>query len=272
MNFKRLVLAVILMSGFGGRFCAAEEITVAAASDLQFAFHDAGERFEKATGKQVKLIFGSSGNFFAQLQNGAPFDVFFSADIDYPRRLETAGLAEPGTLYSYATGRIVLWAPMQSKLDLGQGLRVLLDPGIHKIAIANPAHAPYGRAAVAALRHEDLYDQVSPKFVLGENISQTATFVVSGGADVGILALSLALAPSMKDKGRYAEIAVEDYPAIEQGAVILKSSPHKDIARQFIEFVKTPPIQDLLRSYGFAVPSAPAGKAQAEKLNQREKQ
>jgi molybdate transport system substrate-binding protein len=252
-----LVLAVVFLTGFSGRYCTAQEITVAAASDLQFAFHDVGERFEKATGKQVKLIFGSSGNFFAQLQNGAPFDVFFSADIDYPKRLVTAGLAEPGTLYSYARGKIALWAPTQSKLDLGRGLRVLLDPSIQKVAIANPAHAPYGRAAVAALRHENLYDQVSPKFVLGENISQTATFVVSGGADVGILALSLALAPSMKEKGRYAEIPQEDYPAIEQGAVILKSSPHKDIARQFIEFVKTPPIQDLLRGYGFAVPGSP---------------
>ncbi|MGA9815055.1 MAG: molybdate ABC transporter substrate-binding protein [Terriglobales bacterium] len=257
MNFKRLVLVVILMSGIGGRSCLAQEITVAAASDLQFAFHDVVERFEKATGKHVKLIFGSSGNFFAQLQNGAPFDVFFSADIAYPQRLDAAGLAEPGTLYPYATGKIVLWVSTQSKLDLSQGLRVLLDPAIQKVAIANPAHAPYGRAAVAALRHEDLYDQVSPKFVLGENISQTATFVVSGSADVGILALSLALAPSMKDKGRYAEIPLEDYPAIEQGAVILKSSPHKDIARQFVEFVKAPPIQDLLRGYGFAVPGGP---------------
>ena len=264
MNFRRLVLAVVLLLGFGEPFGAAQQITVAAASDLQFAFHDVAERFEKATGQQVKLIFGSSGNFFAQLQNGAPFDVFFSADIDYPRRLETAGLTEPGTLYPYATGKIVLWAPTQSKLDLGRGLRVLLDPGIQKIAIANPAHAPYGRAAVAALRHEGLYDQLSSKFVLGENISQAATFVVSGSADVGILALSLALAPSMKDKGRYGEIPADDYPPIEQGAVILRSSPHKDVARQFVEFVKTPAIQDLLRSYGFAVPvpPAPAGKAQ----------
>lgn len=258
MNFKKLVLAVILLTGFCGQFCAAQEITVAAASDLQFAFHEVGERFEKDTGKQVKLIFGSSGNFFAQIQNGAPFDVFFSADIGYPQRLEAAGLVEPGTLYPYATGKIVLWVPNPSKLDLNRGLQVLLDPGIHKIAIANPEHAPYGRAAVAALRHENIYDQVSAKFVLGENISQTATFVVSGGADVGILALSLALAPSMQDKGRYVEIPAEDYPAIVQGAVILKSSLHKDIARQFVEFVKTPAIQDVLRRYGFAVPGNPA--------------
>jgi molybdate transport system substrate-binding protein len=237
--------------------CAAQEITVAAASDLQFAFHEVGERFEKDTGKHVKMTFGSSGNFFAQIQNGAPFDVFFSADIDYPKRLDTAGLVEPGTFYPYAKGKLVLWVPSQSKLDLARGLQVLLDPSIQKIAIANPEHAPYGRAAVAALRQENLYDKVSAKFVLGENISQTATFVVSGNADVGLLALSLALAPSLKEKGRYVEVPGADYPAIEQAAVVLKSSPNKDIARQFVDFVKTPAIQDLLRSYGFSVPGGP---------------
>jgi molybdate transport system substrate-binding protein len=248
------VLAILLVA----RLSTAQEITVAAAADLQFAFQDVATRFEKDSGKHLKLIFGSSGNFFAQIQNGAPFDVFFSADIDYPKRLEAAGLAEPGTLYPYATGQIVLWVPNDSKLDLSHGLQVLLDPGVRKIAIANPEHAPYGRAAVAALRHENLYDKVSAKFVLGENISQTATFVVSGSADVGIVALSLALAPSMKEKGRYVEIPTDDYPAIEQGAVILKSSPNKEIARQLLAFLKTAALQDLLRSYGFSIPAAAA--------------
>jgi len=249
---------VVSLFLFAARLGAAQEITVAAASDLQFAFHEVGERFEKDTGKHVKLIFGSSGNFFAQLQNGAPFDAFFSADIDYPKRLEAAGLAEPGTLYPYATGTIVLWVPNESKLDLGRGLQVLLDPSIQKIAIANPEHAPYGRAAVAALRHEKIYDQVSTKFVLGENISQTATFVVSGSADIGILALSLALAPSLKEKGRHVEIPAEDYPAIEQAAIVLKSSPNKEVARKFVDFVKTPAVQDLFRTYGFAFPGSPS--------------
>ena len=248
------VFAILLVA----RLSAAQEITVAAAADLQFAFQDVATRFEKDSGKHLKLIFGSSGNFFAQIQNGAPFDVFFSADIDYPKRLEAAGLAEPGTLYPYATGQIVLWVPNDSKLDLSHGLQVLLDPGVRKIAIANPEHAPYGRAAVAALRHENLYDKVSAKFVLGENISQTATFVVSGSADVGIVALSLALAPSMKEKERYVEIPTDDYPAIEQGAVILKSSPNKEIARQLLAFLKTAALQDLLRSYGFSIPAAAA--------------
>ena len=240
---------------------AAQEITVAAASDLQFAFQDVAARFQKDTGKTVKLTFGSSGNFFVQIQNGAPFDLFFSADIDYPKRLEAAGLAEPETLYRYATGKVVLWVANDSKLDVTRGLQVLLDPNIKKIAIANPEHAPYGRAAVAALGHEKLYDQVSGKFVLGENISQTATFVVSGSADIGIVALSLAVAPSMTTKGRYFEIPADDYPAIEQAAVILKSSQHKDIARQYLEFLKTPTSQELLRGYGFSVPSS-ASKTQ----------
>lgn len=255
MNFKRMVLATALLTLTLGH-CAAQEITVAAAADLQFAFQDVAARFEKDTGKHVKLIFGSSGTFFAQIQNGAPFDAYFSADIDYPKRLEAAGLAEPGTFYPYATGKIVLWAPKGSKLDLTRGLQALLDPSIRKIAIANPEHAPYGRAAVAALRQEGLYDKVSSKFVLGENISQTASFVVSGNADVGIVALSLALAPSMKEKGRYVEIPGDDYPAIAQAAVVLKSSPNKEVARQFFTFLKTPVVQELLRGYGFAVPNA----------------
>jgi len=255
MKARNLCIAVFLLL-FVAQLCAAQEITVAAAADLQFAFQDVAARFEKETGKHVKLIFGSSGNFFAQIQNGAPFDLFFSADVDYPKRLEAAGLAEPGTIYRYATGKIVIWAPNQSKLDLSHGLQILLDPEIHKIAIANPDHAPYGRAAVAALRRENIYEKVSAKFVLGENISQTASFVVSGSADVGIVALSLALAPSLKQKGKYVEVPSDEYPAIEQAAVVLKSSPNKEIARQFLNFLKTPAIQDLLRTYGFSIPVA----------------
>jgi molybdate transport system substrate-binding protein len=257
MRSRNLCIAVFVLL-LTSRLGAAQEITVAAAADLQFAFQDVAARFEKDTGKQVKLIFGSSGTFFAQIQNGAPFDLFFSADIDYPKRLETAGLTEPGTFYPYATGKIVLWAPHGSKLDLNRGLQVLLDPSVRKIAIANPEHAPYGRAAVAALRHENLYDKLSAKFVLGENISQAASFVVSGNADAGIIALSLALAPSTKAKGTYFEIPADDYPAIQQAAVVLKSSPDKEIARQFLTFLKTPAIQNLLRGYGFSVPGAAA--------------
>jgi len=254
-----LSAAVVLTFALGVPLSGAQEITVAAAADLQFAFQDVAARFQKETSKNIKLIFGSSGNFYTQIQNGAPFDVFFSADIDYPKNLEAVGLTEPGTLYRYASGKIVLWVPNESKLDLSRGLKVLLDPTIKKIAVANPEHAPYGRAAVAAMKHDGVYDKAAGKFVLGENISQTATFVASGSADIGVLALSLALAPAMKEKGRYAEIPADEYPPLEQAAVILKLSQHKEIARQFIDFLKTPAILELLRSYGFSVPHGPAG-------------
>ena len=255
MKLRPLVLVVALFLGLLGGLCAAQEITVAAAADLQFAMQEVGARFQQESGKSVKLIYGSSGNFTQQLQNGAPFDMFFSANLDYPKQLDAAGLTEPGTFYQYAIGKIVVWVPNDSKLDLSTGLKALLDPSIKKIAIANPQHAPYGKAAVAALQKENIYDQVKDKFVLGENISQTATFVASGSADVGIIALSLALSPNMKDKGRYAEVPGGDYPAIEQACVIMRSSKNKDVARQFLKFIQSPPIKELFKKYGFAIPN-----------------
>lgn len=251
LGIKLLVFVFVLISVY----CSAQEITVAAASDLQFALQDVGAGFQKETNHPVKFTFGSSGNFFSQIQNGAPFDVYFSADIDYPKRLEAAGLAEPGTLYEYAIGKIVVWAPSGSKVDVSKGLQALLDSSVNKIAIANPEHAPYGRAAVAAMKHENVYDKVSNKLVLGENISQTASLVISGGADVGIIALSLAVAPTVKPKGQYAEISANEYPAIQQAAVVLKSSQHKDIAKQFMDYLKTPQIQIILSGYGFTLPA-----------------
>jgi molybdate transport system substrate-binding protein len=250
MRWRAWVLAAFVLAHI---VCAAQEITVAAASDLQFALQEVKARFEKNTGTRVNVVFGSSGNFFTQIQNGAPFDLFFSADIEYPQKLEAAGLTEPGTLYEYAVGKLVLWAPKDSQLDLSSGLQVLVDPRVKKIAIANPEHAPYGRAAVAALRHEGIYDKVADRLVLGENISQTASFVVSGSADIGIVALSLALAPTLKEKGKYAEVPADEYPAIRQAAVVLKSSPQKNVAERFVAYLKTPAIVDLLKSYGFSV-------------------
>ena len=234
-------------------FCAAQSITVAAAADLQFAMQDVAARFQKETGKELKLIYGSSGNFFQQLQNGAPFDIFFSADLDYPKKLESAGLTEPGSYYEYAEGKIVIWVSKSSKFDLSSGLRALLNPSIRKIAVANPQHAPYGQAAVAAMQKEGIYDKVRDKFVLGENISQTASFVMSGSADIGIVALSLALSPNMKDKGRYFEVPAGDYPPIKQACVILRSAKNKETAKQLLSFIKTAEVADTLRMYGFDV-------------------
>jgi molybdate transport system substrate-binding protein len=259
MRAHRFRLTLILVAAFASHFCAAQELSIAAAADLQFAMQDIAGRFEKQTGKTVKPTYGSSGNFFQQIQNGAPFDIFFSANLDYAKTLEDAGLTVPGSYYQYARGKIVIWVPNTSKLDLNSGLKALLDPSIKKIAVANSQHAPYGKAAVAALENEKVYDQLKDKLVLGENIAQTASFVVSGAADVGIVALSLALSPNMKGKGRYVEIPDADYPPIEQACVVLKSSKYQDEARQFVAFVKTASIANVLTSYGFKV-AATSGK------------
>jgi molybdate transport system substrate-binding protein len=258
MSVRRLSRIAVLVVGFLSQLCLAQEITVAAAADLQFAMQDVAARFQKETGKTVKVIYGSSGNFFQQIQNGAPFDMFFSANLDYPKKLEAAGLTEPGSYYQYAKGKIVIWVRNESKLDLNSGMQVLLDPSMKKIAVANPQHAPYGQAAVAAMQKENIYEKVKDKFVLGENISQTASFVVSGSADVGIVALSLALSPNMKDKGRYAEVPGSEYPPIEQACVIVASSKNKETARQFLSFFKTAAMGDVLRTYGFEVQAGAA--------------
>jgi molybdate transport system substrate-binding protein len=261
-----LLLLATLVCSWPAANAAADEIKIAAAADLTFAFKDVAARFEKHTGNKVELTYGSSGNFFSQIQNGAPFDLFFSADLSFPQKLEEAGLVEPGTTYEYAKGQIVIWVPNASKLDLSKGLAVLLDPGIRKIAIANPQHAPYGSAAVAAMQREGIYDQVKSKFVMGENISQTAQFVQSGNADAGIVALSLALAPAMKDNGRYVEIPASDYPPLLQAAVILKSSRNKELAKQFLKFLKQPDTVALMERYGFVVPKDVAAAHDSETL------
>ncbi len=254
-RLRRWSLLIVI---FWGLSAQCQQLTIAAAADLQPVMQDVSSAFEKDSGTAVKVSYGSSGNFTQQIKNGAPFDIFFSANLDYAKELELSGFSEPGTLYKYAVGKIVIWAPAESKLELNSGMRVLLNPAITKIAIANPQHAPYGKAAVAALQNENLYDQVKAKLVLGENISQTMTFVMSGSADVGIVALSLALSPNIKDKGRYAQIPDSDYSPIEQACIVLRSSKNKDLAKRFVAFLNTPKIRESFRRYGFELPQAQA--------------
>ena len=260
-NIQRSLFAVFvtLIVFLGGLLALtqpglAEEIAIAAASDLNFAIKDVIVEYEKATGNHVKLSLGSSGNFYAQLTNGAPFDLYFSADIGYPKKLDEAGLIVPGSLYRYAVGRVVLWTNHYSHRDVSKGLDVLRDPAIKKIAIANPKHAPYGRAAVAAMQHFKVYEDAKDRLVLGENISQAAQFVESGACEVGVIALSLALAPTMKAAGAYWEIPADAHPPLEQGAAILKSSKQQKTAQQFLEFMQGTKGQEIMRRYGFTLP------------------
>jgi len=197
-------LALLPRVSILGADAANREINVAAAADLSSALQAVATNYEKRTGVAVKLSFGASGALTQQIQNGAPFDVFFSADMDYPRQLIAGGQAEGTTLHRYAVGRLVLWVSKDSPLDVEhKGMNVLLDPSVKKIAIANPQHAPYGRAAVAALKHYGLYEKVTDQLVLGENASQAAQFAESGNAQVGFVALAHAMAPTMEGKGRY---------------------------------------------------------------------
>jgi molybdate transport system substrate-binding protein len=253
LNTFLLIISIFLLRRDLG--AQGQEIRVAAAADLNFAMADLSGQFEKQTGIKVNVTSGSSGNFFSQIQNGAPFDLFFSADIEYPRKLAAAGFAEPETLREYALGRIVVWVPAGAKVDVAkQGWSALLDTSVQKIAIANPEHAPYGRAAVAALQKAGIYEQVKTKLVYGENISQAAQFVQSGNAQTGIIALSLAISPGMKE-GKIWEIPAETYPPIEQGAVVLKSAKNKNAARAFLEFVSSPAGREILEKHGFAIPA-----------------
>lgn len=234
---------------------AGAQITVAAAADLNPALAELAGAFQKQTGAEVKISFGASGNLFTQIKNGAPFDLFFSADESYPQQLIDAKLADRASLYRYAVGRVVLWAPASSTLDVEhRGFDVLLDPSVKKIALANPQHAPYGRAAEAALKHSGLYEKVADRLVLGENISQTAQFVESGNAQVGFVALSHAVAPAMQGKGKYWVIPQEAYPPLNQAVVIISNSTKKKDAAAFLEYLKTPATVELLKRYGFSVP------------------
>lgn len=265
-NILLLVVAmVVLFSGVG---CKREQpaastttpakpraVTVAAAADLKFAFDDIVAAFEKVHPEvRVKVTYGSSGTFFTQLMNKAPFDLFLSADLDYPHKLSAQGLTLKDTEFEYAIGRIVVWVPNTSKLNLDSvGIQALLDPAAKKIAIANPEHTPYGRAAEAAMKKLGVYDQAKDRLVLGENIAQTAQFVQTGAADIGIVALSLVLAPNMKDQGRYWQVPLEAYAHMDQGGVILSWTQDAEAARLVCDFMCGTDGKDILRHYGFSM-------------------
>src|SRR5437588_1552781 len=250
-KFLTLVLVWIMALAL----TASAHITVDAAADLNAALSEIAADYEKSGGGTVRLSFGSSGNLFNQIQNGAPFDVFFSADLDYPEKLIEAGLAEKASLYPYAVGQLVLWVTASSSLDLQhRGMNILLDPSVKKISLANPEHAPYGRAAVAALRHFRLYEKVSDRLVLGENVSQAAQFVESGNAQAGFVALAHVTAPAMQGKGKYWLVPAEAHPPLDQGVILLSHSPHAEDAAAFLGFVKTEEAAGILRRYGFSSP------------------
>ncbi|MEW6416454.1 MAG: molybdate ABC transporter substrate-binding protein [Pseudomonadota bacterium] len=234
----------------------ADKLTIAAAADLKFAMAEVVQKFRATRpGDQIEVIYGSSGKFFTQIKNGAPFDMYFSADIAYPRALAQAGLAA-GAPRPYAVGRIVLWSPKPELANTA--LKDLLRAPIRKFAIANPQHAPYGLRAMEAMQHQGIWDAMKPKLVMGENIAHTAQFIDSGAADAGIVALALVLSPTMQGKGAWTLIPAEWHEPLEQAYVITRRAAANPLAGEFAAFMASAPARAVMRRYGFVLPDEEA--------------
>ncbi len=229
-----------------------QKVRIAAAADLRFAMDDIVAGYKKShPNADLEVIYGSSGNAFTQILNGgAPYDMYFSADITYPQKLYEAGLTVHQPVL-YAIGRIVLWS---SSLDVSKGLAVLTENPRARVAIANPSHAPYGKRALETLRHYGLSDKAQAQLIYGENISQAAQFCLTGNAQIGILALSLVLAPNMQNHGRYYLIDDASHNPLRQGFVILNRAKDNALAHAFASYISSPEAIAIFEKYGFELP------------------
>jgi molybdate transport system substrate-binding protein len=236
----------------------AEKIMIAAAADLKFAMDEIAAEFRKANPADVvEVIYGSSGKFHTQIQHGAPYDLYFSADIAFPRELAGKGFAA-SEVRPYALGRIVLWSATLDATKMT--LASLLDPAIRRVAIANPKHAPYGKRAEEALRASGLWEKVEPKLVYGENIAHTAQFVQTGNAPVGVIALALALNPELHGKGGYWLIPDDLHKPLEQGYIITRRGANKPAAERFAAYMSSKPARAIMVKYGFVLPGETASE------------
>ena len=230
----------------------AQGLTIAAAADLKFAMTEVVDQFRAdRPGTRIEVIYGSSGKFFTQIRNGAPFDMYFSADIAFPRELEkhrlTAGPTRP-----YATGRLVLWSLNPALANTP--LKDLPKASIRRFAIANPRHAPYGLRAQEALEHQGAWAALKPKLVMGENIAHTAQFIDTGAAEAGIVALALVLSPTMAGKGAWTLIPDAWHEPLEQGYVITRRAANNRLAAEFSNYMASEPARVIMRRYGFMLP------------------
>lgn len=255
MRAARLLVTLAVLLFGPTAACAQGAPTVAAASDLQAALPQVAEAFRAKTGRSVRLVFGSSGSFTQQIQNGAPYQVFLSADEGYVRILQAAGRTDGGGEL-YAVGRIGIFTPHGSPVRADAGLHdlhaALRDGRLGKLAIANPAHAPYGRAAREALQRAGLWSAAEPRLVLGENVSQATQFATSGAAQAGIIPLSLAKTPQVMAAGTFVLLPAEWHAPLRQRAVVLKGAG--PTARAFHAFLQGPEARGIFARHGFAVP------------------
>jgi molybdate transport system substrate-binding protein len=256
-DLRKPLRALLLLCSLAPSMSMAEAVNVAAASNMQFALQEIAAGYQKDSGHSLRLVFGSSGNLYRQISQGAPFQLFLSADESYVQQLVAAGKTlDEGVLYGL--GRIALMAPKGSSLTAGgelQGLQAALAAGqIKKFAIANPEHAPYGRAAEQALRHVDLWHALQGKLVLGENIAQAAQFATSGNAQGGIVAYSLALAPGVAERGEFALIPSAWHQPLRQRMVLLEGASAS--AQAFYQYLQQPAARAIMAKYGFDMPEA----------------
>jgi molybdate transport system substrate-binding protein len=256
--FSMKNLLMVLMTTLLALPAQAAPLLVAAASDLSYCIDDLAAAFRQAEPQaELKVSLGASGNFFAQIRNGAPYEVFLSADMGYPEQLARLGAAEAATLTPYAVGRIALWT-LDARFDPAQGTALLRDARVTRVAIASPETAPYGRAARAALQRDGLWAELQPKLVIGENIAQTAQFVQSGNAQLGIVSLAALHSPRLAGVGRYAVIPDTGLPPIEQGAVVTRRGAGNPLAARFVRFLHSPAARAILTRNGYSLPQAAA--------------
>jgi len=252
----KMLLAAIVACLLAAPLSAQTPLRVAAAADLEPVLPPILQQFQQATGIHAEATFQASAMLTTEIENGAPFDLFLSADLSYPKRLidnglaDAAGSADSTTPITYAKGTLVLWARKDSHLP-PPSLDLLRLPALKRLAIANPDRAPYGRAAVAALESLGLYDALKPRLVTAENIAQAAQFVDSANADAGLISLTSALTPRLSADGSYFIVPRTLYPPIEQGAVIVSSTKNRAAVHKLLDFLLSPAVQAQLAKSGF---------------------
>ena len=249
-----LTIAAVLMKPAQGA-----TVVIAAAADLTYCIEALNQGYHhNHADTELKVSTGSSGNFYTQIEHGAPYDLFLSADISFPRKLVDEGFADGSTLSVYSIGRLALWTAKPDSVSVDKGIGVVRDPAVKRIAIANPEFAPYGRAAKAALETAGLWNEIQSRIVTGENIAQTAQFVQSGNVDVGFVALSLLYNPTLRNVGHYVQVDPKLYPPLQQALVLTKTGTGNSAARDYLQFLGSEEARTIFDRYGFEAPAGPA--------------
>jgi molybdate transport system substrate-binding protein len=250
-------LVLLGLFAITGAFSQQSPLKVAAAADLEPVLPPLIGEFQKQTGVKVEAEYASSATLAQQIINGGPFDLFLAADLSFPAKVIAAGLGDSAKPIPYARGTLVLWTRKDSpiwKSSRGLTIDTLRNPLLGKVAVADATHAPYGRAAMAAIRNLGLMDTLRGKLVIAENIAQTAQFAESGNAEVGLISLTSALTPRLKAEGSFVEIPSDKYPPILQGAVVMKNSSSRDTAHRLLDYLRSPPIRKQLAERGLQAP------------------